>query len=362
MKATAIWTAAYHINRVHGWLRRCGISRCMADEIGRDLHDKHILSPAQLRQIKDFWRPYWKVNPLFFKFYTEKYGQFSPEFIPDDLYLNIIEPRLNNHERAGALDDKGLYPVFLKDLGFRLAPTICRRTERYYFDADGNPVGADDALNLIIDAGKAFVKKSRNTSGGEGVVPYDAAGMSPDGLRNAVRRLGADWVAQAPVVQCDELNRLNPNSVNTLRIMSYLRRDGSVVVLPAAIRMSCNNARIDNGSAGGISCGILPDGRLKPTATTIHGDKCDVHPLTGVRFDDVTVPDFSRIVERVRYAHPRFPFLRLMAWDIAVDSDREPVLIEFNYNGGLQITQLNNGPLFGEHSREILDDVFEIRH
>ena len=126
--------------------------------------------------------------------------------------------------------------------------------------------------------------------------------------------------------------------------------------------MSCNNARIDNGSAGGISCGILPDGRLKPTATTIHGDKCDVHPLTGVRFDDVTVPDFSRIVERVRYAHPRFPFLRLMAWDIAVDSDREPVLIEFNYNGGLQITQLNNGPLFGEHSREILDDVFEIRH
>ena len=70
MKATAIWTAAYHINRVHGWLRRCGISRCMADEIGRDLHDKHILSPAQLRQIKDFWRPYWKVNPLFFKFYA----------------------------------------------------------------------------------------------------------------------------------------------------------------------------------------------------------------------------------------------------------------------------------------------------
>ena len=87
MKATAIWTAAYHINRVHGWLRRCGISRCMADEIGRDLHDKHILSPAQLRQIKDFWRPYWKVNPLFFKFYTEKYGQFSPEFIP-----NLREP------------------------------------------------------------------------------------------------------------------------------------------------------------------------------------------------------------------------------------------------------------------------------
>lgn len=193
------------------------------------------------------------------------------------------------------------------------------------------------------------------------MVPYDAAGMSPDGLRNAVRRLGADWVAQAPVVQCDELNRLNPNSVNTLRIMSYLRRDGSVTVFPAVLRMSSDKARVDNGSSGGLACGVNPDGRLKDVARTIKGDVFSTHPLTGTRFSDIVVPGYGHIQQQVRDAHARVPQFRLIAWDIAIDRDNEAVLIEINTNGGLNITQLNNGPLFGSHTREILDEIFAIK-
>ena len=48
----------------------------------------------------------------------------------------------------------------------------------------------------------------------------------------------------------------------------------------------------------------------------------------------------------------RFPF--------SVDEDGDPVLIEANLNcGGVFINQINNGPLFGDDTKKILDEVFQ---
>ena len=120
-----------------------------------------------------------------------------------------------------------------------------------------------------------------------------------------------------------------------------------MTVFPAVLRMSSDKARVDNGSSGGLACGVNPDGRLKDVARTIKGDVFSTHPLTGTRFSDIVVPGYSHIQQQVRDAHARVPQFRLIAWD--------------NTNGGLNITQLNNGPLFGSHTREILDEIFAIK-
>ena len=49
----------------------------------------------------------------------------------------------------------------------------------------------------------------------------------------------------------------------------------------------------------------------------------------------------------------------MVSWDFAVDQDGAPVFIEANLNvGGVHINQINNGPLFGEDTKMILDEVF----
>ena len=49
----------------------------------------------------------------------------------------------------------------------------------------------------------------------------------------------------------------------------------------------------------------------------------------------------------------------MISWDIAIGEDELPVLIEANlYFGQLDFHQLNNGPLFGEDTEEILHEVF----
>jgi hypothetical protein len=51
-----------------------------------------------------------------------------------------------------------------------------------------------------------------------------------------------------------------------------------------------------------------------------------------------------------------------VSWDIAFDEQENPVLIEANLKDGeLDFHQLNNGPLFGDDTEKILDEVFFVQ-
>jgi len=53
------------------------------------------------------------------------------------------------------------------------------------------------------------------------------------------------------------------------------------------------------------------------------------------------------------------PHFRLVSWDFAINEEGHPVMIEANLNlGELDFHQLNNGPVFGEDTKKILDEVF----
>ena len=48
------------------------------------------------------------------------------------------------------------------------------------------------------------------------------------------------------------------------------------------------------------------------------------------------------------------PMFGVASWDIAIDADGEPVLIEYNVGGaGIDIHQYNNGPLYGKYRERI---------
>jgi hypothetical protein len=54
------------------------------------------------------------------------------------------------------------------------------------------------------------------------------------------------------------------------------------------------------------------------------------------------------------------PHFKLVSWDIAIDDTNEAVLIEANMRkGGIDIIQFNSGPIFGDLTERVLDEVFE---
>ena len=55
-----------------------------------------------------------------------------------------------------------------------------------------------------------------------------------------------------------------------------------------------------------------------------------------------------------------FPHFKMVSWDFAVNEHGNPIMIEANLClGELDFHQLNNGPLFGEDTKKILDEVFQ---
>lgn len=168
-----------------------------------------------------------------------------------------------------------------------------------------------------------------------------------------------DVIVQRPLSQCEELANLNRSSINTIRVLSLLRLDGSVKIYSCVLRMGIGDSKVDNNSRGGINCGICENGRLKDIAYNKKGDKFITHPTSNIKFDEIQIPNFDKVIEKVKILHPLIPHFRLVSWDIAIDKMNEPVLIEANFRyGGLTLHQLNNGPLFGDDTREILDEVF----
>jgi hypothetical protein len=166
---------------------------------------------------------------------------------------------------------------------------------------------------LAIDSGKIFI---------------DGAEASIDDLR---RRLSPRHLLQTRISQHPVLASLHPQSINTLRLVTF-NQDGTVVLFSAGLRMGAGGHPKDNWSAGGILVPVDPhsgvvqgEGYMKPA----FGRRVSRHPDTGVVFDGFVVPEFDRAVALVRKLHAYFPAIHSIGWDVAITPDG-PVLIEGN--------------------------------
>lgn len=340
---------------------RIDVRNHLSDDNRKLIH----LTEREKHQIREFYKPYGKILMGWHDLFKELTGKFYPEYMPEDFYYTKIDTFYNDWQKGIQFDDKGYYDRLFSKSPFRLPTQLCSRINGFWLDADYNIIQEDSAIKLIIKSGTAFLKMSVLTAEGHGVAFFDATCFHDDEsrikfLKETIRRLGKDIVVQEPIKQSQILSSLNPSSVNTIRVLSFLKKDGSVKIYSQFLRIGRKGSKVDNGFAGGIGCGINPDGSLKEFGFTSKGEKFSHHPDTGVKIDSITIPGYIELLEKVKIFHPQFPNFRLISWDFALDEDNTPILIEFNiYCGGVFFNQIQDGPAFGEDTREILDEVFK---
>ena len=89
-----------------------------------------------------------------------------------------------------------------------------------------------------------------------------------------------------------------------------------------------------------------------------NGNRYEKHP-DGVEFSKCNLPFMDKVKELVKMAAQRFPHFRCIGWDIAIDENGEPLIIEANLTmSSLDVVQTVGGPLFGEYTDEVLEEVF----
>lgn len=316
------------------------------------------LSKEQLRQVQDFWKPYGKFSTAFHRFYAEKTGDFSPEYLPTDIYLNVVDEYFNNRQESQVLDNKCYYPMLFNAADIRQPKTVALRMNGFWYDENMTMIDGDTLREILNQHAVVFVKKATRSCGGKGVLYIDsAAGELYLQVMEGTKSWQEDIMIQLPVKQHELISAINESSVNTFRIISLLTNEG-VKIYTISLRMGMAGVRVDNASGGGVACGVTEDGCLKKYAYRISGERFLKHPTSDLVFEGYKLPGVESVKRMVEKAHKMVPHFRLVTWDIAVDESGEAVLIEANFaKGGIEFPQLTNGPLFGEDTKKIMDEV-----
>jgi len=293
---------------------------------------------------------------LWHSVYAALNGICSVDYLPEDIFFNVFERRLNPRLRRETYRDKNFYDR-LNWPG--LPVTVLRVINGDLFDPAYRSIdlAAGLALARQSTADELVVKPSRETRGGFRVAFVPAADLEAV-LKPKLTR-NSDWIVQEPVRQHQLMAELNASSVNTLRIMT-IRLGREVAVVSAFVRIGVNGARVDNLSAGCIAAGVTLDkatgaGRLGVFACDERLRLHDVHPNHGYHFGSISLPFFSEARNLCMDLHSVIPDLGLLSWDIAIDSKGTPSVIEFNISRQEIIThQVCNGPVFAPYIDRVL--------
>ena len=276
-------------------------------------------------------------------------------YIPDSFHYLFIDDYYTNPQHSNPCDDKNLYDLYFHDVN--RPQVVFRKFYGMFLDEHYCEISREEAIGRARDCGDVILKKGKFTGGGEGVMFWNSKNEDECKLQEFLQSSN-DIICQALIHQHEELNKLNPSSVNSIRLVTLFFHD-QVYMLSSAMRFGVPGSKTDNFNGGGMACGIEADGRLKNVAYDITASKHH-HTAQGVSLDSIVIPQYDECVSLVKSLAKRFASVsRLVSWDLTIDEAGKPLLIECNVTfGGVSFHQLCNGPLYGDLTEEVLKDVF----
>jgi hypothetical protein len=316
------------------------------------------LKPTQIEAAKSYFKSkgYTLNNTYWHRYYTSLNGEFHADYIPDDIFSSIISPRFNQMRQWPALLDKNLSYILFKD--FNQPKRVVQNINGFYY-TNNKVVDEQTAIEACNDIQKPLIIKPTIDSGSGKLVTTFTVKDKLTSYKNLTipqvfKVYKKDFIVQEFVEQSQALKVLNPSSLNTLRLLTYLRPDG-MYVLSTLLRIGQPGSQTDNFSIGGIIIGVDDKGYLQNNGYTKKGDIL-YKTATNVAFEGFQIPNYVSVVNMVKAMHPIVPYFKFVSWDIGLDNTDSPIFIEFNtYNQNIDMHQIANGPLFGKFTDEILE-------
>lgn len=139
------------------------------------------------------------------------------------------------------------------------------------------------------------------------------------------------------IEQHEKLNKLFPNSVNTLRIVTVIKNKKTTIMF-RSIRIGNGDNIVDNFNHGGMYSIINEKGVICKPAIDKKGNVYIKHPVTKTDIDGFEIPYFKEAIKMCVSASKVVPQIGLVGWDIAI-TPKGPVLVEGNNFPGYDIYQ-----------------------
>ena len=294
------------------------------------------------------------VSMMYDDYYSRLNGIPSDRYVSMDLYYFHIVPCLNRRAMQLAYADKNAYGELFRDEA--QPETVVRNRNGFYQNPAERPVTEEEAVDACLAAGECIIKPSVETGEGMGVELLDTE--SAAAVASEFRRRGRDFIVQKRLIQHEVLARLNPTSLNSMRIMTYRGLDGEVRVLSGKtfLRVGGEGAVKDNVGAGGRMMRVWGDGRVEDRVLRYKSlEYCSLIQSFGTG-EELRIPNYDAAEVMAKRLHGKVWYCDLLGWDIAIGADGNPVFIEMNVVPACESVQQGCGPIF---EGGILDEIME---
>lgn len=279
-----------------------------------------------------------------FGMFMNDFGDFErmKTFIPQQAYAKITTDKdLRYHI---LVDDKILFHNIMKMYGIPVP-------ERYFvymddtFRRDGEII-TDQKVDEIISSitcERIFIKRFRGgaASGITIAVRKEDGYYTDDGKRLSVAMIrdtysGNNYIFEKQLVQDKALAALNPDTVNTCRVLTYKDK-----VVSCSVRVGRKGSFVDNAAKGGIVLSLdLESGRIEEYGLREYDlKKYYEHPDSKIKFKDYEVPMWPAVKELVEKTIQLIPYYKSVGFDVATTEDG-PVIIEINSGTGVYASQM----------------------
>lgn len=306
---------------VYGNTYRGHLLKSFEDYLPEDERNDEQLKKKLTTDIIESWILY-KALPyeyFLYDFRTKNKNERS-EFLTDCARLDAIRRVSDQNVFLREVNDK--FQFYLK-----MKPYFKRNA--FLFDADTSRL---DFSKFVMAATDIFVKPLK---GAKGVGAFSYMVHSQSDADILYDRLRSDdstesWIVEEKIIQSKEMSQWCSSSVNTVRIPSFLTKDG-VKILKPFFRTGHEGSDVDNVSSGGVFAIIDEDsGKIVSDGGGKLGHNVERHPDSNLTFKGWQIPHWTDLLQIVSEVHRQFPSQRYMGWDFAY-TEQGWVLLEGNW-------------------------------
>ena len=223
---------------------------------------------------------------------------------------------------------------------------LCEKDQMYkefkdFIKRDWILVNEDTSVEVV----NAFVRKHGvvmvkpvSSEQGGGISKVNAA--DKDKISKLVSSRGAaPFLLEEIVKNCDAVGKINPHSLNTLRVYTIVPKGLSARVISASLRCGCGDVAVDNWGSGGIGYPVdLELGIVSTYGRNKRGEKFAIHPETNVQMIGMKLPYYNEALKLAVDCTMHNSKVLYAGVDIAL-TPNGPELIELNFPGGHDLLQ-----------------------
>lgn len=308
------------------------------------------------------------VEPYSYRLFSLFIGH-RPDIIPEDIAHRYIEDVLNPIRYRSYYSDKNLFDVTFHP--GTMPRTILRRIGgSSLLDNNYRLYNGEISAAISCEVNRLILKPSVDSNSGNGVELFVkneqsryANSKSGKILSNEyLMKYGNNWILQEAIRQSPYISQFNPTSINTLRLALYRSvKDEQIHITGAIMRIGRAGEFVDNAHAGGMFIGINPNtGELSSHTMDQYGNKSNIWNNIDFSSSHFMVPNWDKVLDFAKYIGSCNHHCRLIALDIALDVNNNPILVEYNVDAfSFWLFMFTNQHPFGNFTDEIIEHCLE---